>query len=680
MTKATTLAVPQVSRRLPVGAEVVPGGVHFRVWAPKRKRVEVVFEKTVRERPAAVELAPEEGGYFSGVAEGAGAGALYKYRLDGGGAFPDPASRFQPQGPHGPSRVVDPATFEWTVREWPAVGRDGQVVYEMHIGTFTREGTWEAAARELPELADLGLTVIEVMPIAEFPGRFGWGYDGVDLFAPYHGYGGPDDFRRFVDRAHGAGLSVILDVVYNHFGPDGNYLKELSESYFTDRYVNDWGEAVNFEDAAPVREFFLANAGYWIEEYHLDGLRLDATQDVKDASKDHILAAIGRRAREAAGRRLYVIAENEPQDTRLVRPPEQGGYGLDALWNDDYHHSAVVALIKRSEAYYTDYLGSPQEMILLVKYGFLYQGQRYTWQEDRRGTSGLGLPASAFINFLQNHDQVANSARGERIHRLASPGALRALTALVLLGPGTPLLFQGQEFAASSPFLYFADHKPELAAAVRRGRLEFLSQFPSLALPETQAGVPDPDSPESFERCKLDFTERQRNAGSYALHRDLLRLRREDPVFSAQGAGKLDGAVLGPEAFVLRFFGENAGDRLLLVNLGRDLRLEPVPVPLLAPLTGLHWEVLWSSEDPRYGGSGAPPPEDEEGRWRLAGQSATVLRLVPEPSPPRPSSPAPSLPPSPGEEGEQQKQNLSSSPLSPGEGGREGAGERGLGE
>ena len=623
---STRTAFPTVACHLPVGAEVVPEGVHFRVWAPKRRRVEVVIEE---ER--ALELTAEEGGYFSGLADEAKTGALYKFRLDGGDAFPDPASRFQPRGPHGPSQAIDPAAYEWTVRDLPDVGRDGQVIYEIHIGTFTHEGTWAAAARELPELADLGITVLELMPITEFPGRYGWGYDGVNLYAPFHGYGEPDDFRRFVDRAHAAGLAVILDVVYNHFGPDGNYLKEFSEIYFTDRYVNDWGESINFEtaDAGPVREFFIANAGYWLAEFHLDGLRLDATQDVKDVSPDHILAAVGRRAREAAGRRMiYLIAENERQETRLVRPPAQGGYGLDALWNDDFHHSAMVALSKRSEAYYTDYLGSPQEMISLVKYGFLYQGQRYSWQEDRRGTSGLGLPGSAFINFLQNHDQVANSARGERIHKLASPSALRALTALMLLGPGTPLLFQGQEFAASTPFLYFADHKPELAALVRHGRLEFLSQFPSLALPETQAGVPDPDSAESFERCKLDFHERQRNAGSYALHRDLLRLRREDPVFRAQGAGTLDGAVLGHEAFVLRFFGENAGDRLLLVNLGRDLNLEPVPVPLLAPLTGLRWEVLWSSEDPRYGGSGAPPPEDEEGRWRLAGQSAVVLRLV----------------------------------------------------
>jgi maltooligosyltrehalose trehalohydrolase len=618
-------------RNLPVGAEATPEGVHFRVWAPSRQRVEVVFEESSSEEWAVdFELAPEKDGYFSGLVKGTGAGALYKYRLDGGDAFPDPASRFQPQGPHGPSQVTAPSTFQWTDAGWPGAGREGQVIYEMHIGTFTPEGTWEAAARQLPELAELGITVVEVMPVAEFPGRFGWGYDGVDLFAPYHLYGEPDDFRRFVDQAHAAGIAVILDVVYNHLGPDGNYLKQLSGSYFTDRYENDWGEAINFdgEGAGPVRELYVANAGYWIAEFHLDGLRLDATQDVKDASQEHILAAVGRRAREAAGQRsIFLVAENEPQETKLVRPPEEGGYGLDALWNDDFHHSAQVALTGRNEAYYTDYKGSPQEMISLSKYGYLYQGQRYSWQEQRRGAAGLGLPASAFVSFLQNHDQVANSARGERCHQLSSPGRFRALTAFLLLGPGTPMLFQGQEFCASSPFLYFADHNPELAAAVRQGRLEFLAQFPSLALPETQRQVPDPESPATFERCKLDLAERERHAPCYALHRDLLRLRREDPVFRE---GRLDGAVLGPEAFVIRFFGEDGGDRLLLVNLGVDLDLEPVPEPLLAPLAGLRWEVLWSSEDPRYGGGGAPPPEDEEGCWRLPGQAAVVMRLVAE--------------------------------------------------
>jgi maltooligosyltrehalose trehalohydrolase len=622
------------SRRLPVGAEVVPEGVHFRVWAPKRRRVDAVFIDTGGEWPLEVPLAAEGDGWFSGLAEGAGAGALYRFRLDGGDAYPDPASRFQPEGPHGPSRVVDPGDYSWSDDRWEGVRPAGQVLYEMHIGTFTREGTWAAAERELPELARLGITCLEVMPVAEFPGRFGWGYDGVDLFAPTHLYGEPDDFRRFVDRAHAVGLGVILDVVYNHFGPDGNYLKQFSDSYFTDRYTNDWGEAIDFEgpDSGPVRDFFLANARAWIEEYHLDGLRLDATQDVKDASPEHILAAVARTVRAAGGARsTWLVAENEPQHARLALPPERGGYGIDALWNDDFHHTAIVALTGRKEAYYSDYGGTPQELLSAVKYGYLYQGQRYDWQEQRRGTPVLRLPRAAFVLFLQNHDQVANSARGERGHLQSSPGAWRAMTALLLLAPATPMLFMGQEFCASTPFLFFADHEPELAAKVRKGREEFLTQFPSLADPEIVQGIPDPADPETFERCKLDFGERATHAAGYALHEDLLRLRREDRVFRVQGGadrgalGVLDGAVLGADAFLLRFFGPE-DDRLLLINFGHDLRLVPAPEPLLAPPDERRWEVLWSSESPRYGGVGAPPPEDEDGGWLIPGHAATVLR------------------------------------------------------
>jgi maltooligosyltrehalose trehalohydrolase len=616
-------------RRLPIGAEVQPGGgVHFRVWAPRRQRVEVVLEG---EAAWVAELKPEGDGYFSGLVSAASHGSLYRYRLDGDGRpFPDPASRFQPDGPHGPSQVIDPGRFRWTDARWPGVGREGQVIYEMHVGTFTPEGTWEAAARELPALAELGVTVVEVMPVADFPGRFGWGYDGVDLFAPTRLYGTPDDFRRFVDRAHALGLGVILDVVYNHLGPDGCYLREFAEHYFTDRYDNEWGEALNFDgaDAGPVREFFIANAGYWIDEFHLDGLRLDATQQIFDASPEHILAAVARRVRAAArGRQTLIVAENEPQETKLVRPPERGGYGIDALWNDDFHHSARVALTGRNEAYYTDYLGKPQEFISAVKWGYLYQGQRYKWQKKRRGTPALDLGPSQFITFIENHDQVANSARGLRCHALTSPGRFRAMTALLLLAPGTPMLFQGQEFAASSPFLFFADHHPELAQLVRKGRLEFLAQFPSAALEETKACIPDPADPRTFERCKLDLAERDKHAEVYALHRDLLRLRHDDPVFRAPRPRGVDGAVLGPQAFVLRFFAADGADRLLIVNLGRDLHLDPAPEPLLAPPAGKRWQILWTSEAVRYGGGGTPEPDTDE-NWRLAGEAAVVLAPV----------------------------------------------------
>jgi maltooligosyltrehalose trehalohydrolase len=620
------------TRSRSIGPECRPeGGVHFRVWAPRRARVAVVFENAGDRRDLA--LAPEGDGYFSGATAEAGAGTLYRFRLDDDDTlYPDPASRFQPHGPSGPSRVVDPSAFAWTDTAWRGVALRGQVLYEMHVGTFTREGTWASAARELPELADLGVTCIEMMPVAEFPGEFGWGYDGVDLFAPTHLYGEPDDLRRFVDAAHQHGVAVILDVVYNHLGPDGNYLDQFATDYFTDRHATDWGAAINFDGprSGPVRDFFLANARAWIEEYHFDGLRLDATQSMFDESSEHILVGIAREVRAAGrGRATLLVAENEPQDTRLVRPADRGGYGLDALWNDDLHHTAVVALTGKAEAYYNDYQGSPQEFISAAKWGFLYQGQRYKWQRKRRGTPAFDVPPARFITFIENHDQVANSAFGRRLHTSTSPGRYRAMTAYLLLAPGTPMLFQGQEFASSAPFAYFADHQGELGAKVREGRAAFLAQFPSIATPEITAALADPTARDTFERCVIDFADRVRHESIYRMHRDLLRLRREDPALAAQRPGGLDGAVIGPEAFVLRFFGEEHDDRLLIVNLGAQLTRNPAPEPLLAPPAGALWHVAWSSEDIRYGGGGTPSLETRD-NWRILGEAAVVL--VPGPA------------------------------------------------
>ncbi|HWB61641.1 MAG TPA: alpha-amylase family glycosyl hydrolase, partial [Chthoniobacteraceae bacterium] len=466
-----------------------------------------------------------------------------------------------------------------------------------------------------------------LMPVADFTGTFGWGYDGVNLFAPTRLYGEPDDFRRFVKQAHLAGLGVILDVVYNHFGPDGNYLPEFSPDYFTDRYKNDWGEPINFDGKASeaVREFYVANAAYWIREFHLDGLRLDATQQIFDATKPNIMTLITAAVREAAGvRKTFIVAENEPQDVRLIRQPAKGGHGIDALWNDDFHHAAVVAMTGRNEAYYTDYHGSAQEFVSAAKWGFLYQGQRYKWQRARRGTPSLDFEPENFVNYLQNHDQVANSLWGHRIHTLTSAGRLRALTALLLLGPNTPMLFQGQEFAASSPFLYFADHPPELAEVVRKGRAEFLKQFPSIASSDTTKLVANPGNRETFERCKLDFADRERNAAILRLHGDLIRLRRNDPFLGTAPRGTYDGAVLSNSAFVLRFFGRAQDDRLLVVNLGERIHLDPAPEPLLAPPLDCEWVIHWSSEDPRYGGSGTPPLDSEE-NWNIPAEAAVLL-------------------------------------------------------
>ncbi len=623
-----------MTRRYPIGAEPAPGGgVHFRVWAPRRKSVEVILVAEGGAPSTARPLDREAEGYYSGLVPEAAPGVLYRFRLDGADSFPDPASRFQPQGPHGPSAVVDPNAFRWTDDPWRGLSIDGQVVYEMHIGTFTREGTFEAARRELPELARLGLTAVEIMPVADFPGRFGWGYDGVGLFAPVALYGQPDDFRRFVDDAHRAGIGVLLDVVYNHVGPDGNYLKQFSEDYFTSRYKNEWGEAMNFdgENSGPVREWVITNARYWTEEYHLDGLRLDATQQIFDASPENIMVALTKAARQAAGGRgLLIVAENEEQRSHLVRPLERGGYGLDGLWNDDFHHTARVAATSHQEAYYTDYSGSAQEFVSAAKYGYLYQGQYYSWQKQRRGWPGLDLRPVQFINCLQNHDQVANSGRGLRLHQLTSPGRYRALTAVLLLSPGTPMLFQGQEFAASSPFLFFANHNPELGRLVRQGRAQFLSQFRSLAQPDAQASLADPGDPATFESCKLDLAERLTHAPVYAIHCDLLRLRHEDPVLRLRERGHFDGAVLAAKAFLLRYFGPEGDDRLFLVNLGGDLHYNPAPEPLLAPPEGFLWELLWSSEDVKYGGGGTPPLETEE-NWRIPGEAAFLMRPVRKP-------------------------------------------------
>lgn len=610
---------------LNLGAEVMTEGIRFRVWAPKCKRVEVVIEgKQISDIP----LAPEENGYFSGIVPWLKAGALYYYRLNGNQQYPDPCSRFQPRGPHGPSLVVDPRAYPWQDAGWPGVEMLGQVIYEMHIGTFTPEGTFDAAARELAELRRIGITLIEVMPIAEFPGRWNWGYDGVDLYAPSHTYGDADAFRRFVDTAHTLGLGVILDVVYNHLGPDGNYLPAFSDTYFTDRYKTDWGAPINYDGpgSREVREFFIGNACYWTAEFHVDGLRLDATQHIYDEGPVHIVAELSQRVRETAGhRKIVLIAENEPQHVVCVTPVERGGYGLDAMWNDDFHHTARVALTGRREAYYTDYRGQPQEFLSAIKRGFLYQGQRYHWQKKPRGSVISSQPAHALVIFTQNHDQVANTLSGERLPTITHPARYRALTALMLLAPATPMLFMGQEFGASTPFLYFADHCDALlAGSVYKGRKEFLAQFPSYGSVDAQEAVPNPCELSTFECSKLDLSERATHAPLYFFHQDLLRLRRVDPLIARQDRTRLDGAVLGLEALVLRFFGDEENDRLLVVNLGIDREYIPAPEPLLAPLDGGAWQLVWSSDAPRYGGPGIINPCGEDG-WRLPGANATFF-------------------------------------------------------
>lgn len=626
MTTPSTPPAGAARRTLRLGARPhAREGVTFTVWAPEHAHLDVDIEGR-----GTFPLRRDADGYFAVHVPKARAGDRYWYRFRGGTRRPDPASRYQPDGPHGPSQVVDPRTYEWGDAAWRGIeALHHQVLYELHLGTFTAEGTWEAAARELPFLKSVGITTLEVMPVAEFPGRFGWGYDGVDLFAPAHIYGTADDARRFVDEAHRLGLAVILDVVYNHLGPSGNYLKEFSRSYFADR-PTEWGDAINFDGrhSRPVRDFFIENAAYWIEEFHFDGLRLDAIQAIEDTSEDHIVSAIARAARAAAGpRTIFLVGEHEAQHVERLRDDRTGVDGMDALWNDDWHHAAAVRLTGRRHAYFTDYLGSAREFAAMARHGFLYQGQWYAWQKQRRGTTSIGLPASRFVTCLDNHDQVANTGLGWRAHHLADPCRWRTMTALLLLGPNLPMLFQGQEYGATSRFYYFADHDGELGEAVRTGRAEFLAQFPGMATPDMQARLPVPSDPATFMDSKLDRRERERNAHIVTLHQDLLALRRTDPVLSELGtpAVTVESAALTDDVLILRYAGPHGALRLLVVNLGVDCTLPVMNDPLLAPPAGHDWQATWSSDHPDYGGTGVVSFVDTE-PWRIPGRSATLLQ------------------------------------------------------
>lgn len=602
------------------GATVEGSGTRFRIWAPDAHTVQLLIEGR---EPLLMPLLAD--GYRELFVD-VGPGSRYRYQVDDGDAHADLASRYQPEGPHGPSQVIDPSAFTWTVANWRGLEPRGLVVYEMHVGTFTPEGTWRAATAHLPALAELGITVVEMMPVADFPGHFGWGYDGVSFFAPAHQYGEPDDLRAFIDHAHTLGIGVILDVVYNHAGPDGNWFRYYAQDYFG--AMSEWGHGFNFDgpNSQFVRAFFEANAAYWIREFHFDGLRLDATQQIFDTSTPHILETIAAAARRAAGpRSIWIVGENEHQHSALIRPVAAGGHGLDALWNDDFHHAAFVAATGHREAYYSDYAGTAQELVSCAERGFLYQGQRSQWQGKPRGTDASGVAPYAFVAFLQNHDQIANSIDGRRLHALTSPALHRALTTLVLLGPWTPLLFQGDEFSASAPFLYFADHHPGLAPDVAKGRLEFLSQFPSIREAARVSPMIQPHALDTFTACRLDHGERETHHSTWLLHRDLLQIRRTHDAFRAQEP--VAGAVLGTHAFVLRSYAapgsSQGGDRLIVINLDRAaLTLECVPEPLLAPQT-VPWSVMFSSDSPTYGGSGQVFRGDDV--WVIPPESATVL-------------------------------------------------------
>jgi maltooligosyltrehalose trehalohydrolase len=501
--------------------------------------------------------------------------------------------------------VVDPGAFAWSDAGWPGLGPDGLVIYECHVGTMTPEGTFRALIGELPELKRLGVTALELMPVAECPGRRNWGYDGVDLFAPSRNYGRPEDFKELVDEAHRLGLGVLLDVVYNHLGPDGNFLRAFSDHYFTDRHQTPWGDALNYDGPGSrfVRDFVVDNACYWLAEYHLDGLRLDATHAIVDDSPTHLLAELNDRARAATPRRVVLVAEDGRNDVRLVRPRAEGGYGLDGVWADDFHHAVRVLLTGEREGYYADYAGTPTEVARALAEGFVFQGQPSPRTGERRGTPVGDEPARAFVFAIQNHDQIGNRAYGERLHHDIDAGRYAAASALLLLAPQTPLLFMGQEFAASSSFMFFTDHEPELGRLVTEGRREEFKGFRAFADPHLRETIPDPQAEETFVRSRLDLRERDANAGIYRLYGDLLALRRDDPVLAVQDRRAMAVEVLGAQTVVVHRW-HGGEHRLLVANFGPSLGIDPAD-PALGGMPRTGATLLLSTAARRYGGTGA---------------------------------------------------------------------------
>jgi maltooligosyltrehalose trehalohydrolase len=521
---------------MPFGAAVTAEGVHFRLWAPAAHRVEIGIGDVAQTAHWHALLAHADG-WFARMLPEARHATRYRFRIDGEALVPDPASRYNPGDVHGASEVVDPARFDWNDGTWRGRPWCDAIIYEMHIGTFTPGGTFADAIARLDYLADLGVTAVELLPVADFPGGRNWGYDGALLFAPDATYGEPDGLKSLVAAAHRRGLMVLLDVVYNHFGPEGNYLHLYAPQFFTDRHATPWGAGINFDgaNARPVRDFFIHNALYWLEEFHLDGLRLDAADAIVDDSIPDILTEIATAVQSGPGREreIHLVLENDHNEAwRLARDRDGRPRYYSAQWNDDFHHVLHHVLTGERDGYYVDYVDdSLQRLGRCLAEGFAYQGECSPWRDDAaRGEPSAALPPTAFVAFLQNHDQIGNRAFGERLHRLTSIEALRAAVAILLLAPSPPLIFMGEEFAAASPFQFFCDFEPGLAAAIVRGRREQLQRLARFDNAQAVVNVPDPTAESTFVRCKLDWPSLSRapHAQWLAYYRQLLAIRRRE--------------------------------------------------------------------------------------------------------------------------------------------------------
>jgi maltooligosyltrehalose trehalohydrolase len=579
------------------GADVSDGGVHYRTWAPGQRNVQAVIFDERGEIVRTVGLNEETGGYFSTVDSAGSAGDRYKYKFGDSPTWPDPASRWQPDGVHGASAVINPATYRWNDGGWSAPGLTDLIIYELHIGTFTEGGTFRAAIEKLDHVAALGANAIEIMPVADFPGERNWGYDGVMLYAPARCYGTPDDMRALVDAAHARGLAVILDVVYNHLGPDGNYLGVYSTQYFTAKHKTPWGDALNFE-LPPVRNLFVENASYWMREFHIDGFRFDATHEIFDESPTHVLAEIAEVVHAAGG---FVIIEDDRNEAELLRSRQSGGLGIDGAWSDDFHHVVRVALTGNRESYFGNYTGTTAELVDTLANGWLYRGQPQKIGGKSRGTESAVLKPEQFIYCISNHDQVGNRAFGERLGHVVSPAAYRAASALICLVPYTPMLFMGQEWAASTPFRYFTDHKPELGRLVTKGRREEFSAFEAFADPATRARIPDPQGEETFTGSKLNWAERDgaEHAGTLELYREFLTLRKTLPALRDRARANWRVFECGDGVVGIVFSEQEPNACVILIDLIGNHE------PLSLEQLGRRWRIVLSSNDQRFGGDGA---------------------------------------------------------------------------
>jgi len=609
--------------QLQFGANVRDSGVQFRVWAPRPHRVQVAIGGNGGQL---VDMQPEGDGVFAAFVHGLRAGADYRYRLDSSRTFPDPVSRWQPQGVHGPSRVLDPA-FAWSDGQWRGIPLEAYVIYELHTGTFTPEGTFEDLIGRLTDLCELGVTAIELMPVAQFPGSRNWGYDGVDLYAPQSTYGGPAGLKTLVNACHRAGLAVILDVVYNHLGPEGNYVGEFGP-YFTNCYRTPWGDAINFDGPGSdgVRRFIVENALYWLTEYHMDALRLDAIHGIFDFGARHILQELAEAFHEQAaklGRSAWLIAESDLNDARVITPPAQGGYGIDAQWLDDFHHALHTAFTGDRNGYFADFDGLPSLSKAMAN-GYVYEGQHSRYRQRRHGSSSKRRPGRCFVVFTQNHDQVANALRGTRQSRLLSLEQQKLAAAVLLFSAFVPLVFMGQEYGETAEFLYFTDHgDPALIEGVREGRRKEYEAF--------SAGTEfiDPQDASSFQRSKLSWNLRQiaPHCGLLAWYRDWLTMRGRHPALS-NGRKSMVRAKCDPESRWLAVErGDVSGSRALLAC---NFAEHTCQIP--APYRGADWRLsLWSGA-PAYGPPSPQPapqiPPHRHATLELAANSAALYIAV----------------------------------------------------